>query len=132
MRWSVPRRSAFDAVAARHARAWGPAFLNLHGTYSTVMELGNYQRCAERVERQRLQSEALIALAEVDAARAEQGRWPAALPPTTAEDFTLRAPTPGEAQLTPRDASLAELALGFSADAAPPVPAEPRRVRGAP
>lgn len=129
---AAARRSAFDAVAARHTRAWGPAFQLLHGTYYTPMELADYQRFAERVERQRLQSEALIALAEVDAARAEQGGWPAALPPATAEDFTLRAPTPGEAHLTPRDASLAELALRFSADAPPPVPAEPRRVSGAP
>lgn len=129
---AAARRRAFEVVAAHHARPWGPAFLKLRDTSSTLMEVEAYQRFAERVERQRLQSAALIALAEVDAARAEQGPWPAALAPATAEDFTLQAPTPGAAHLTPRDTSLAELALHFSADAPPPVPAEPRRVHGNP
>lgn len=129
---AATRRGAFAAVAARHARYWGPDVLDPGGLFSGNVRVELYQRFAERAERQRLQLTALLALAEVDAARAEQGQWPAALAPATAEDFTLQAPTPGEAHLTPREASLAEFALGFSADVPPSVPAEPGLAREAP
>jgi hypothetical protein len=122
---ALARRDAFDAIATREREAlWPPRWVRSH-LYGMNVEPSGYQRYAERVERQRLQSDALVALAELDAWRAEQGRWPAALLAVTANDFTLETPTPSEARLTARDILFPELVLGFSADAPAAVPVEP-------
>jgi hypothetical protein len=67
---------------------------------------------------QRFQLAALTTLVEVDLARAEQGRWPAALGPEVATRLALEGVSAGQARLVPQDATLAEHALPLTADAA--------------
>jgi hypothetical protein len=74
---------------------------------------------ALRGDRRGLLLEALRTLVEVDLERAEQGRWPATLPPGTVPPLALEATSPTEAHLKPSDTRLNGYALRLTADTPP-------------
>jgi hypothetical protein len=107
------RQRAFATLEAKLGADEGWLPLPVRGTLpalsATVILL------AEALDVRRLQSDALIALAEVDVKRAEQGRWPKT-PPREASSLVLEFDGPGEAVLKPCAASLSRYALRITAD----------------
>lgn len=121
------RRKAFNTIALRPAYgSWLTRLLDATDADAS-MDVSRHQQFSERVERQRLQADALATLTRMDIARAQGDAWPAALPEDVARDFTWKPLTPSEAHLTPRDASFAELALGFTSDAHAAAAVKPTR-----
>ncbi|HZI09144.1 MAG TPA: hypothetical protein VE153_02070, partial [Myxococcus sp.] len=78
-----------------------------------------YHHALSPLDSQRLQAAALVALVQADVARAEQGSWPATLPPGTAQGLRLEAVTGHEARITPTDVALEGHALHLTADRVP-------------
>lgn len=121
------RREAFNAIALRPAPgSWLIRLLDA-ADFDASLDVSRYQQFSERVERQRLQVDALATLARLDAARAQADAWPTALPADVAGDFTWEPRTPSEARITPRDARFAEQALGFTSDARTAAAMKPTR-----
>jgi hypothetical protein len=108
------RRRAFDTLEAglRKGGPWLPE--DLRGFLAG--QAGRAILLAEALDVRRLQSDALIALAEVDVKRAVQGRWPRT-PPREVSSLVLEFDGPGEAVLKPCAASLSRYALHITADA---------------
>jgi hypothetical protein len=104
------RQRAFVQLDADHALLTGHP-----GGVSAV----KYHRELAALDAQRLQAVVLVALVQVDIARAEQGRWPAALPDAAAQQLRLEVLSGQEARLIPRDAALEGHALRLTADGAP-------------
>jgi hypothetical protein len=104
------RQRAFVRLDAEHALLAG-----LPGAVHAV----EYQRELASMDAQRLQAEVLVALVQVDLARAEQGRWPAALPAGGAQLLRLEILGGQEARVVPGDAALEGHALRLTADGAP-------------
>lgn len=106
----VERQRAFARIDAGHSL--------LAGYPSTVSAL-KYHHELSPLDIQRLQAAALVALVQADVARAEQGRWPAALPPDTAQWLLLEVVSAQEARITPDDVALDGHALSLTADRGP-------------
>jgi len=101
------RQRAFARLDAKYALLAG-----LPGAVHAV----EYQRELAAMDVQRLQVEVLVALVQVDIARAEQGRWPATLPAGAAQPLRLEVLSGQEARLVPGDAALEGHALRLTAD----------------
>jgi hypothetical protein len=129
---AAARRMAFTTLDGPQSRVFWVQRQLQSLTFVQTMDERGFQRFAERIERQRLQSDALALLAELDARRAEQGHWPPALLAVAANDFTLATPTPGEARITARDVVFPELVLDFTADAPAAAPVELKAVKHVP
>jgi hypothetical protein len=101
------RQRAFIRLDSDHALLTGHP-----GGVSAV----KYHRELAALDAQRLQAAVLVALVQVDIARAEQGRWPAALPDGAAQQLRLEVLSGQEARLVPGDAALERHALRLTAD----------------
>ncbi|AGC42295.1 hypothetical protein MYSTI_00946 [Myxococcus stipitatus DSM 14675] len=86
-------------------------------------DVTTYGEYAERLDLRKLQHNALIALAEVDVARAERGQWPDTAPRHKDSSFVLEALGPMEARLEPCSRAYASQGLRVTAD--PPSTARP-------
>jgi hypothetical protein len=104
------RQRAFARIDADHAWLAGHP-----GAVSTR----KYHHVLASLDAQRLQAAALVALVQADVARAEQGSWPATLPPGTAPGLRLEAVTRHEARITPTDVALDRHTLPLTADRVP-------------
>ncbi|MBZ4421597.1 hypothetical protein [Myxococcus sp. RHSTA-1-4] len=104
------RQRAFAHIDASHSL--------LAGYPGTVRAL-KYHHELSLLDSQRLQAAALVALVQMDVARAAQGRWPTELPPDTAPGLRLEVVSGQEARITPSDEALAGNALSLTADSAP-------------
>jgi hypothetical protein len=104
------RQRAFARIDADHGLLSG---------YPDAVHAMDYHCELEHLEFQRLQITALIELVEADIARAEQGRWPAALSAEAAKRLTLEAVSPREARLLLREAGAAEHFLSLTEDRVP-------------
>jgi hypothetical protein len=104
------RQRAFARLDADHAFLAG-----LPG----AMDAMEYHRELASVDAQRLQAVILVALVQVDIARAEQGRWPATIPNGAAQLLRLEVLSGQEARLVPGDTALEGHALRLTADEAP-------------
>ncbi|MBU8896442.1 hypothetical protein KRR26_12540 [Corallococcus sp. M34] len=103
------RRKAFAVLETRESAAW------LQVGRPSVGQYGQY---ADRLDLRRLRNDALIALAEVDATRAETGQWPRELP-NGMSSLIMEPVGPNELVLKPCGTSLAEYALHVTADTQP-------------
>ncbi len=101
------RRRAFAQLATEYS------FL---ADYPSAVSAMEYHRELAALDAQRLQVAVLVALVQVDIARAEQGRWPATLPDSAAQSLRLEVLSGQEARLVPGDASLESHALRLTAD----------------
>lgn len=82
-------------------------------------EVGNYAGYAERLDLRRMRHDALVALTEVDLARAERGHWPEAAARQLGSAFVLEPVDATEARLKPCSRTLSEHGLRVTADTAP-------------
>jgi hypothetical protein len=101
------RQRAFTRLDADHAL--------LAGHPGAVSAL-KYHRELASLDSQRVQAAMLVALVQVDIARAEQGRWPAPLPDGAAQPLRLEVLSGQEARLIPGDAALEGHVLRLTAD----------------
>ncbi|QSQ11061.1 hypothetical protein [Myxococcus landrumensis] len=111
------RRRAFALLEAQAEEDDVPLD-SLHGP-----DVATYGEYAERLDLRKLQHNALIALAEVDVARAERGQWPETAPRHKDSSFVLEALGPTEARLEPCSRAYASQGLRVTAD--PPSTARP-------
>jgi hypothetical protein len=103
------RRRAFAQLATDHS------FL---ADYPSAVSALEYHRELAALDAQRLQAAVLVALVQVDVARAEQGHWPATLPGAAARLLRLEVLSGQEAWLVPGDTALKGHALRITADGA--------------
>jgi hypothetical protein len=103
------RQRAFANLDADHA---------LLADHPGAVSALKYHRELVALDVQRLQAAVLIALVQVDIARAEQGRWPATLPDGAAPHLRLEVLSDQEARVIPGDTELEGHALGLTADKA--------------
>ena len=103
------RRHAFARLDADHA---------LLADYPGAARALEYHRELAALDAQRLLAAMLVALVQVDIARIEEGRWPATLPDTAAQQLRLEILSDQEARVIPGDAELEGHALRLTADTA--------------
>ncbi len=104
------RQRALARIDAGHAL--------LAGYPGTVSALKYHQELS-RLDTQRLQAAALVALVQADVVRAEQGRWPATLPSDTAQGLRPEVVDSQGARLAPSDVVLGSHTLFLTADRVP-------------
>jgi hypothetical protein len=101
------RQRAFANLDADHA---------LLADHPGAVSALKYHRALAALDVQRLQAAVLMALVQVDIARAEKGRWPTMLPDSEAQQLRLEALSDQEARVVPGDAELEGNALRLTAD----------------
>ncbi|QSQ20338.1 hypothetical protein JY651_34500 [Pyxidicoccus parkwayensis] len=107
---AAARRKGITAVAA-----WAKDEL-----YSVdAPKAENYQQYADRAELLRVQHDALMALAEADLKRKEDGRWPERVTLRTGASFVVESTDLGEARLKPCAPELEDQSLRVTADGPP-------------